>query len=283
MDEGNSGSVLGTGSSEAPAPEVVSDWRSGLPEDVAGDPSLADIKDVSSLAKSYVHAQRMVGRDKVSIPQDGASEDEWNSFYDRLGRPEKYQISKEAVSFPENFPVDENIQNLEEGLLSLYHSAGLTNDQANKVHTGLLKQLVDDFEEAQSVTETRSLEWKKQLEKDFGKAYDQQVDFAQRAARQFGGDEVINFLEESGLGDNPLLVKMFAKIGSQMSESTVTDGAGASNFALTPNAARQEIARLQRDPVFMKQYAATDTDGHKEAVEKMQNLFDYAYPDEEAA
>ena len=94
MDEGNSGSVLGAGSSEAPAPEVVSDWRSGLPEDVAGDPSLADIKDVSSLAKSYVHAQRMVGRDKVSIPQEGAGEDEWNSFYDRLGRPEKYEINK---------------------------------------------------------------------------------------------------------------------------------------------------------------------------------------------
>jgi len=283
MDEGDSGSVLSAGNSQEPVQETT-DWRSGLPEDIAGDPSLADIKDVGSLAKSYVHAQRMVGRDKVSIPQDGANEDEWNSFYDRLGRPEKYEINKDAVTFPENFPVQDNIENLQESLLTLYHGAGLTNDQANKVHSGLLKQLVNDFEEAQSLTDTRSSEWKAQLEKDFGRAYDQQVDYAQRAAREFGGDEIINFLEETGLGDNPLLVKMFAKIGSQMTESTAKDGANANNFALTPNAARQEIARLQRDSVFMQQYSSTDLDGHKEAIEKMQSLFEYAYPlDEEAA
>jgi hypothetical protein len=57
MNEGESGSVL-TGSSET-------DWRTGLDESLRTDPSLADIKDISGLAKSYIHAQKMIGRDKL--------------------------------------------------------------------------------------------------------------------------------------------------------------------------------------------------------------------------
>lgn len=275
MDEVDSGSVL-AGSSEV-------DWRSGLDEGLRMDPSLADIKDVNSLAKSYVHAQRMVGRDKISIPQEGATEEDWNNFYNRLGRPEKYEINTDDIKYPENFPINENIENLKDSLFDLYHKTGLTNAQANAMHNGLMQQLINDFEEAEGVNAAQRETWKNELHKDFGRAYDQQVELAQRAAREFGGDEVINWLEQSGMGDNPMLVKMFAKIGSKISESTANTGAGINSFALTPDAARQEIARLQRDPVFMKQYSSTEMDGHREAIEKMQSLFEFAYPDEEAA
>jgi len=275
MNEGESGSVL-TGSSET-------DWRTGLDESLRTDPSLADIKDISGLAKSYIHAQKMIGRDKVAIPQEGATEDEWNSFYDRLGRPGTYEINTSDLKYPENWPQHENIDKFKDNLLSVYHKAGLTNSQANAIHTGLMQELISDFEQSQSTIELEREGWRSQLEKDFGRAFDQQVDLAQRAAREFGGEEVLNWLEESGMGDNPTVVKMFAKIGAKMTEASVNNGAGAASFALTPDAARQEIARLQRDPVFMKQYSSTEMDGHREAIEKMQSLFEFAYPDEEAA
>jgi len=49
---------------------------------------------------------------------------------------------------------------------------------------------------------------------------------------------------------------------------------------MTPDQARQEIARFNRDPEFMKAYQDSENQGHSEAVEKMNALFQLAYPDE---
>ena len=40
-----------------------------LPEDLRGEPSLRNFTDVGALAKSYTHAQRMIGGDKIGKPQ----------------------------------------------------------------------------------------------------------------------------------------------------------------------------------------------------------------------
>jgi len=269
MSEELNGSVEDAGSS-------VTDWKASLDESLRSDPSLADIKDVSGLAKSYIHAQKMVGRDKVAIPQEGATPDEWAAFYDRLGRPSQYEINKADIKLPENIQVNEAT---EKAMLDIFHQAGLTNAQANAIYNGYMQQLVGDVEGAGRAREEQQAEWHAQLQKDFGKAFDQQVDLAQRAAKEFGGEDFLKWLDQSGMGDNPMFVKMFAKIGKGMSESTADTGNGTSSFALTPEAARQEIARLQRDPTFMKQYSSTEIDGHNEAIAKMQSLFQFAYPD----
>jgi hypothetical protein len=39
-----------------------------LPEDLRMEPSLRNFTDPASLAKSYVHAQRMIGADKIPLP-----------------------------------------------------------------------------------------------------------------------------------------------------------------------------------------------------------------------
>ena len=68
---------------EAPARFIDS-----LAEDVRNEPSLQNIQDVDQLAKGYVHAQRKVGADKIPLPNKHATDDDWNQFYSRLGRPD---------------------------------------------------------------------------------------------------------------------------------------------------------------------------------------------------
>ena len=63
------------------------DWRESLPEDLKSDPSLLTVKDVPGLAKSYIHAQKMIGADKLAIPGKNASEEEWSAVYEKLGKP----------------------------------------------------------------------------------------------------------------------------------------------------------------------------------------------------
>ena len=76
------------------APEPASgepatdDWKSSLPEDLRMDPSIANAPSVESMAKSYVSAQRMVGLDKIAVPTEHSTDEEWTQVYDKLGRPE---------------------------------------------------------------------------------------------------------------------------------------------------------------------------------------------------
>ena len=60
-------------------------WHDSLPEDVRDHPSLSTFTDTGALAKSYVHAQSMIGADKVAIPGKWADENDWNAGYDTLG------------------------------------------------------------------------------------------------------------------------------------------------------------------------------------------------------
>ena len=275
-----------TGSAEAATETAVEssvdtgssvDWKNSLPDDVKTDPSLADIKDVGGLAKSYIHAQKMVGTDKISLPTENATPEEMNAFYDRLGRPKEYEFTK--TELPEGMEYNED---MEKQMKALMHSAGLTNKQANDLNNGYLKYMSEQFTNQKTADENQKAEWYKTLKTDLGKAFDEQIDLSQRAARELGGEDFLNWLDNTGQGNNPMFVKMFAKVGQMMAEAGAEPGKPQS-FEMTPDSARQEIARLQRDPNFMEQYTNKETDGHKEAVKKFGRLFEYAYPDTEVS
>ena len=275
-----------TGSAEAATETAVEssvdtgssvDWKNALPDDVKTDPSLADIKDVGGLAKSYIHAQKMVGTDKISLPTENATPEEMNAFYDRLGRPKEYEFTK--AELPAGMDYNED---MEKQMKTLMHSAGLTNKQANDLNNGYLKYMSEQFTNQKTADENQKAEWYKTLKTDLGKAFDEQVDLSQRAARELGGDDFLTWLDNTGQGNNPMFVKMFAKVGQMMAEAGAEPGKPQS-FEMTPESARAEIARLQRDPNFMEQYNNKETDGHKEAVKKFGRLFEYAYPDTEVS
>ena len=67
--------------------KVIADWKSSLSDEIRSDKSLENIKDVEGLAKSYVHAQKLVGADKIPVPNKFATEKDWDAVYEKLGRP----------------------------------------------------------------------------------------------------------------------------------------------------------------------------------------------------
>ena len=90
---------------EQPA-ETSNDWRSSLPEDIREDPSLKPLQDINSLAKSYVHSQRMLGTDKVVVPGKYATPDEWRGFYHKVGLPEEvkdYEVTSSNTDVDQEF------------------------------------------------------------------------------------------------------------------------------------------------------------------------------------
>ena len=75
-----------TPTQSATTTETPARFIDGLAEDIRNEPSLQNIQDVDQLAKGYVHEQRMVGADKIPLPNKHATDEDWNQFYSRLGR-----------------------------------------------------------------------------------------------------------------------------------------------------------------------------------------------------
>lgn len=268
-------SVLGAGSSSS---EAQGDWRTDLPADIREDPSLQDIQDVNNLAKSYVNAQRMIGKNRVALPAENSTSEEWGQFYDSLGRP------KEATSYdfgPRPTLADGMIYDeaMEAKYRDLAHKSGLSNDQAKQLYSDWNALMSEQHENTQRDVAMQRETWLKDLKQEFGQAYNERVDLAQRAVRHFGGDEMTKWFDETGQGDNPLFIKMFATMGEYIAEGRAEKPAQR-GFIMTPEQARHEIEKLQQDNSFMQRYQGPAIHGHKDAVQQMQQLFDLAYPTE---
>lgn len=255
-----------TGSQEAAAPVG---FINSLPEDLRGEPSLRNFTDAASLAKSYVHAQRMIGAEKIPLPGKHATDDEWRAVYQKLGAPpspDQYDIKAEALQ-------KEHV----EALRKRAFDAGLSNKQAQAM-VALYDETVRQGQTAFSEAAERSrFEAEQALRAEFGMAFEQKLDRAQRAATVLlGGVDIfdeIKLADGRMLGDHPEIVKMFAKLADQIGEDQI-EGATTETI-MTPAEATAKINELtaRNSPYWDKFHPE-----HAKIVDEVQRLWGYKTP-----
>ena len=62
-----------------PIQEQIQNWKDSLPEELKAEKALESIQDIPGLAKSYIHAQKMIGSDKIPVPNKFATDEDWPS------------------------------------------------------------------------------------------------------------------------------------------------------------------------------------------------------------
>ena len=242
---------------------------SQMPPGLREEPSLKTFDSVDKLAKSYVNAVKMIGGNPdnmVAIPDEG---EKWDDFYNKIGRPEKandYQFGDE------NGELD--------GFREFAHDTGLTQDQANNI-----LKLYGDIQEEQEESQQNGLEELRtnttmELQKEWGKNFDGKMDYAKRAFAQFASPELSQLMDESGMGNHPEMLRVFAKVGELMGEDSLVVGTGLGSSQLSPEQAQQEIQALYSDKEFSKSYRDNKDPAHKTAMSKMERLFKQAYPNQ---
>jgi hypothetical protein len=266
-----------------PAPSSPpEDWRARLPTEIRGEASLAAIPDVAALAKSYVHAQRLIGREKVPLPAKDADDGEWALLFDRLGRPKS--PGEYALTPPEGLTASaEIVPAVAEDYRRTAHELGLLPRQVQGLYSWFMQLNDRQTADPHSASRHAIEEGKRTLRQEWAGDYDRRVDLARRTVRRFGGEELEAHLVESGLGDDPRLLRFLAAAGVALAEDRpdVRRGAGSAprdGFASSPADAMSEISRLKFDPEFQKAYVGASHPGHKDAVARMEQLFAYAYP-----
>jgi hypothetical protein len=221
--------------SAEPAPVAFIDT---LNEELRTEPSLRNFTDASGLAKSYIHAQKMIGMDKIAVPGKSSTDEEWNHVYQKLGRPNA--AGDYGIKDLEGFSEDD-ISNFQQ----IAHDAGLNAKQAEKIAKAYSEKNKEAIAASVSEREEILAETKTELEKEFGKAFEQKMKMAKSAAVRLGAGEIIDEIELSDgtlLGDHPAIIRMFVGLANQMGEDTLEGE--TTDLIMTPDEARRELNQI---------------------------------------
>jgi hypothetical protein len=231
-------SVL-SGDPKTETPQATTDWKASLSEEIRSDKSLENIKDIEGLAKSYVHAQKMVGSDKIPVPNKYATEKDWDAVYEKLGRP------KSADGYKYDLPQDKQV---DEASLKEFsnqaHKLGLLPTQANGVVKFYNEMTAKSIQDADSKALAARENSTKELKQEWGQAFDQKINQAATLAKSVGATELFdtNLADGTKLGDHPVMIKAFAELASKMGEDSIVQASGPAY--LTPNQIEKQIGEL---------------------------------------
>lgn len=242
---GASGSGTGAGAgagvgTPAAGGTPAATWMDSLPPEIKGDPSMQMFKDsgISGLAKSWVSAQQLIGKDKIILPGDKATEEEWATIHAKLGRPEA--PDKYELKLPDGQALDEKFAG---GFKETAFKAGLSGKQVQQMAEWYAKEAGAAVEGKQAASAAELTQALDAYRTGLGgqEKFMARVDVARQAVRALGDEKLTNFLKESGAGSRPEMIEFFAKLAGMMSEDKLRDGTGVP-FGGDPAEVEREIS-----------------------------------------
>ena len=245
---------------------VQVDWKESLPDELKAEKTLESIKDIPSLAKSYIHAQKLVGADKIPVPNKHATEEDWNKVYEKLGRPNSAQ--EYNFNLPEGSSVDEKaLTNFKDAA----HKYGLLPKQAEGIlnfYQDMTNGMIADLD---SKAEQGRMQAEQTLQREWGAAYNSKLTSAMDAAREYLDTDFAHLTLSDGtkVGDHPAFIRAFAKIASDVGEDKFVSANGPQY--MTPDEISKQIGELQKQG---SAYWDKNHPNHDAAVKEVQNLLE---------
>ena len=244
---------------DTPAPQTTtqSTWKDSISEQYRNDPNIEKFTEIDALAKSYINATKMIGQDKLVIPNNNSTEEHWDEVYTKLGRPEsadKYSLDAKS-----------EVVNLDENAIKSFaeqsHKLGLNNKQAQGILEFYKNNMEGTAQQSKIDTETAQAQAEQQLRQEWGRDFEGKVKQAGALAKANINPEVLDMTLSNGtrLGDHPEIIKGFAKIAGMMQEDKIV--ATESENAQSVSNIEEEIASMVNDrnsPYWNKQHPDHD-------------------------
>jgi hypothetical protein len=225
----------------------IENWKQTLPEDLREEKALDTVTDFNNAIKQLVHHKKMVGANKVVIPNEKSSEEEVNAFYEALGTP-KTETGYNVPEIPEELKEIYDDASLEAAKKFAYsiHATQQQFQEYLKFDMQKVKGLM--AEDDQALVQERQ-DAQKNLRTEFGAAYDERIHVANRLIQEaFPKEEDrMGFLEK--FGNDVDFIRFASRVGARMSEHTALIGELTQK---TPNEIQGQIAKLRATPGYMQ-------------------------------
>jgi hypothetical protein len=246
-------------------------WFEGIDKTLYDDPSLIPFKDGDgninplNIIKSYVHTKKSFGSDKITIPSENSSAEEWKEVYTKLGLPEHVDgylsdVETQKGSAAEKFK-------------EVAYNLGVLPKQAESI-----LEWFNEFSDGQAQVSDDSYQLEiedgfNQLAKEYGASYEQQLRHAKTAFNELADDTFRDFVEQNALHEHPQMIRFFIKLAGQMKEDTFVGNTVPGTGIPTPEQAREQINEYMSDakgPYWNSQHMQ-----HADVVKKVQKLYTY--------
>ena len=245
---------------EVPQEEATSseNWRDSLPEDLRDNESLQKFTTIDGLAKSYVNAEQMIGKDKMVMPE---SESESTEVYSRLGRPE--ESSGYAYDLPQ-----ESGKELMDAFSEKAHSVGLNQKQYQEIQDWYWDAFKSGEQNKLADQETQFVDAELALKQAWGEKFNANLTLANRVADEFGGEEFTDMLSQKGLDNDITMTKFLYNLAQKTGGETSLEG-DKGNGALSPDQMQMQINDLMARPAYLNNADPS----HSTVVKQVQGLF----------
>lgn len=271
--DGSTPSDAGTGTGgehhDYKGPEWAKSWE-GVSDlgDLLTDPALKAIQNPASLLKSYVHAQRQMGKDKVLIPNENSTQEEKDSFWQKLGIPldeakylENFKINKEKAVLGEATAME---------VAKLAHSLRISPDKAQQIHDFMNDKYGAHNKSAQDTAVAQRQEGLNKLMETLGEdAYKVKLSKATAFLDENAPKGFRDYLGQSGLGNDAKVVEALMFMADKFTKEG-TPPEGGTNSALTINEMRAEVNSMMADSKGA--YYNTGHPDHKRQLNRMLEL-----------
>lgn len=259
--------VSGGASSTGVNPGLSQDWTSNLNDSHKAYVQQKGFKDPVSVLDSYINMEKLLG-----VPQDRllklptkSDDPAWGDVYNKLGRPMDPKEYK--IEVPQGMDAK-----FADWARSTFHELGITKDAGEKL-AAKWNGFQSEAQKAQTEAYTQKVTQENEnLKKDWGMAYDQNINIAKSAASAFGLDgQTIDKLEAAmGFAGT---MKFLSSIGEKIGEGKFISGGAGQSFggALTPEQARGRIQNLRQDPDFVNRYVKGDM-AAREEMERLHRM-----------
>ena len=241
------------------------DFQTLIPEAYKEEKSLQNFSNMDDFVKSYLHSQKLVGSEKINVPNKYSTDDDWKQVYKKLGTPENADGYK--YDLPEDHRIEDDVlKNFSNEAVKL----GLLPHQAQgimKYYNDVINEGMNDQAAQMKVSQEESA---KELRKEYGATFDRQIQSAKNLAHSTLGKEFVTdtlLQDGSRLGDNPTLIKAFVNLANKLSEDVMVKGDSVPY--LTVPEINKQIAALQQEG---SAYWDKKHPGHAEAVEEVAAL-----------
>ncbi|MFZ9068928.1 MAG: hypothetical protein ACO23R_16275, partial [bacterium] len=198
-----------------------------LPEDLRNEPSLRNFDDVGKLAKSYVHLVKKMGVPAEQLVRLPSSPDgNWDEVYNQLGRP----------ADPSGYELDLS-NDLNREYAEGAHKLGLTKEQARQVYSWMNNKYNQLQQDSKQQYREQTMQGLADLKREWGQDFESQAGIARQAFLQLADADMVQAMEETGLGNSPQMIKLFNRVGQILQE----DGLLQNDIAFGDSGGRASI------------------------------------------
>lgn len=213
-------------------------WRETLPPELKAEKTFEKFKDVASLAKSYLKAEKAISKKDFILPTEKSTPEEWDNFYKAIGRPENpdgYKLNNEGVT------IDENLNKF---ALSMFHEAGLTNKQADLINSKWNEMQKSNAAQNEKIRAKVTADFKK----EWGNNFDTNLKKADDAGHRVFGKSFMDALMATGMNNHPDVIKGLHKLSNIIGEHSFITG--NSNRTAQQGVTWEKLLSMKADPKY---------------------------------